>query len=81
MSTEKSKKIERRGGAREGTGPKPDSGVMTKISVSVTERSWDNALSIWWKRKPKRTKSRLVDRLVQQYARTDGSILKMEAAI
>jgi hypothetical protein len=70
------KKNERRGGARLGTGPKPGSGEMTKICVSVNEKNWNTAVAKWNK-KP----SWLVDRLVRHYVQTNGSILKQEAAI
>jgi hypothetical protein len=78
MSTIKGKK-ERRGGARQGTGPKPGSGEMKKISVSVCEHKWNNALSIWWRKRPKRPHSWLVDRLVAGYVETGGRILETEA--
>jgi len=80
MSTAKSKKIERRGGPREGTGPKPGSGKMTKICVSVKKCPWDTALGIWRRKRPEPKPSWLVDKLVQRYADTGGSILEMEAA-
>lgn len=81
MSTEKVKKIERRGGAREGTGPKPGSGEKTKICVSVTASFWQSSLSIWKRQRKQRKASWLVDRLVKHYVSTGGSVLETEAAI
>lgn len=68
-----------RGGAREGTGPKPGSGEMKKICVSVSEQEWNTALSIWFRKRPKRPQSWLVDRLVTGYVKTAGRILETEA--
>jgi len=60
MSNEKELPKSGRGGARPGAGR--GSGDKTKISVSVDEDNWQNALTIW-KRKP----SWLVDELVANY--------------
>lgn len=69
-------KIERRGGARLNSGPKPGSGEMTKICVSVHEKNWDTAVRRW-KKKP----SWLVNALITRYVETYGSILRPEDAI
>ncbi|HEX4122647.1 MAG TPA: hypothetical protein VH619_18695 [Verrucomicrobiae bacterium] len=84
MSTGKNKKVSGRGGARPGAGH-PKTGITKKkICVSVTETLWDTAVSIWRKQQsePRKSKSsQLVNVLVTAYAKTDGGILKMEAAI
>ncbi|HEX3797377.1 MAG TPA: hypothetical protein VH413_01650 [Verrucomicrobiae bacterium] len=70
------KNVERRGGARKGTGPKKGSGRMTKICISVDSANWQTALSRWQDKG-----SRLVDRLVWRYIDSNGKILKPEAMI
>lgn len=76
MSIKKRKKVDGRGGPREGTGPKPGSGKKKKISVSVDKTNWQTALSRWNDKG-----SQLVDRLVWRYIDSDGGILQPEAVI
>jgi hypothetical protein len=76
MSTNNNKKIDSRGGARKGTGPKPGSGKKTKISVSVDKSNWQTALSQWNDKG-----SQLVDRLVWRYVDSNGGILNPKAVI
>jgi hypothetical protein len=76
MSMDKNEKIERRGGFRKRAGRKKGSGTKIKICLSVTEKTWDDAVDLW-KKKP----SWLVDGLISHYMKTGGSILKEEAAI
>jgi hypothetical protein len=76
MSTDINEKKERRGGFRENAGRKKGTGKKTKICLSVTEKTWDDAVDLW-KKKP----SWLVDGLISYYMKTGGSILKKEAAI
>jgi hypothetical protein len=76
MSAINNSKKGKRGGPREGTGPKPGSGKKKKISVSVDKLNWQTALSRWQDKG-----SQLVDRLVLRYNESEGSILKREAGI
>jgi hypothetical protein len=79
MSNKKMNKKERRGGARKGAGRQKGTGEMKKISVSVTGKIWDAALSIWRRTRRQRKPSWLVDGLVSRYVNSSGSILETEA--
>jgi len=75
MSKKKNKKSNW-GGSRKNAGRPEGSGEKTKITVSVHEKNWNNALRRW-KQKP----SWLVDGLILRYIDTGGSVLEGEAAI
>ncbi len=72
--------------SQRGRGPgRPPTGVTKeKFCVSVTKSFWDTAVRIWQMRQTEERvfkRSRLVDRLVTEYAKSGGGILEKEAAI
>jgi hypothetical protein len=68
------------GGARPNSGPKPGSGEMTKICVSVNAGNWQSALSRWGKEQSGKAKgSWLVDRLIQAYIENGVPSREVEA--
>lgn len=76
MSINKETKANEWDRKRNRPGPKPGTGKKTKISVSVDERNWNNALAQW-----KDKGSQLVDRLIWRYVDTGGKIIIPEGVI
>jgi hypothetical protein len=69
------KKVEKRGGARPGSGRPKGSGKKTKICVSVNEENWQASLSKWKKEQSQKAKpSWLVDWLIAGYLEAKGSL-------